>query len=117
MRRLMREISELKKSPPEGIRIITSEENILDVTGIIEGPGKATCLHICLLILSVNSPVARGHAIYRRVLPSTVQIHRRIPRRSAEMSVNSFWALLSFSDASCRLVCYQDLPPKRIFCW
>lgn len=42
MRRLMREISELKNSPPEGIRIVTSEENILDVTGIIEGPGKST---------------------------------------------------------------------------
>ncbi|KIJ18133.1 hypothetical protein PAXINDRAFT_167405 [Paxillus involutus ATCC 200175] len=38
MRRLMREISQLKNSPPEGIRIVTSEENILDVTGIIEGP-------------------------------------------------------------------------------
>jgi len=38
MRRLMREISELKNSPPEGIRIVTSDENILDVTGIIEGP-------------------------------------------------------------------------------
>ncbi|KAF8556788.1 hypothetical protein OG21DRAFT_1408373, partial [Imleria badia] len=38
MRRLMREISELKNSPAEGIRIVTSDENILDVTGIIEGP-------------------------------------------------------------------------------
>ncbi|KAH7882199.1 ubiquitin-conjugating enzyme/RWD-like protein [Phlebopus sp. FC_14] len=38
MRRLMREITELKNSPPEGIRIVTSEENMLDVTGIIEGP-------------------------------------------------------------------------------
>jgi ubiquitin-conjugating enzyme E2 S len=34
----MREITELKNGPPEGIRIVTSEENILDVTGIIEGP-------------------------------------------------------------------------------
>ncbi|KAF9228107.1 hypothetical protein BS17DRAFT_773065 [Gyrodon lividus] len=38
MRRLMREITQLKNSPPEGIRIVTSEENMLDVTGIIEGP-------------------------------------------------------------------------------
>jgi ubiquitin-conjugating enzyme E2 S len=36
----MRELSELKKSPPEGIRIQTSEEDMLDVTGIIEGPGE-----------------------------------------------------------------------------
>ncbi|KAK1227873.1 hypothetical protein PQX77_009116 [Marasmius sp. AFHP31] len=38
MRRLMREIGDLKKSPPEGIRVQTSEENMLDVTGIIQGP-------------------------------------------------------------------------------
>lgn len=38
MRRLMREIGELKKSPPEGIRVQTSEDSLLDVTGIIQGP-------------------------------------------------------------------------------
>ncbi|PCH42941.1 hypothetical protein WOLCODRAFT_138121 [Wolfiporia cocos MD-104 SS10] len=38
MRRLMRELSELQTNPPEGIRVVTSEDNLLDVTGIIEGP-------------------------------------------------------------------------------
>ncbi|KAF9810296.1 hypothetical protein IEO21_07024 [Rhodonia placenta] len=38
MRRLMRELSELQTSPPEGIRVVASEDNMLDVTGIIEGP-------------------------------------------------------------------------------
>ena len=38
----MRELNELKKNPPEGIRVSTSEENMLDVTGIIEGPGEST---------------------------------------------------------------------------
>ncbi|GLB44243.1 putative ubiquitin-conjugating enzyme family protein [Lyophyllum shimeji] len=38
LRRLMRELTELKKSPPEGIRIQTSDEDMLDVTGIIQGP-------------------------------------------------------------------------------
>ncbi|KAH7922498.1 hypothetical protein BV22DRAFT_1106595 [Leucogyrophana mollusca] len=38
MRRLMRELTELRNSPPEGIRVVTSEDNMLDVTGIIEGP-------------------------------------------------------------------------------
>ncbi|KIK45690.1 hypothetical protein CY34DRAFT_801312 [Suillus luteus UH-Slu-Lm8-n1] len=38
MRRLMREITELKNTPPEGIRVVTSEENMLDLTGIVEGP-------------------------------------------------------------------------------
>lgn len=39
MRRLMRELNGLKNDPPEGIRIVTSDENMLDLTGIIEGPG------------------------------------------------------------------------------
>jgi ubiquitin-conjugating enzyme E2 S len=39
MRRLMKEITELKTAPPEGIRIQTSEDNMLDMIGIIEGPG------------------------------------------------------------------------------
>ncbi|KAJ7439694.1 ubiquitin-conjugating enzyme/RWD-like protein [Mycena galericulata] len=38
MRRLMREITQLKNSPPEGIRVQTSEDNVLDLTGIIAGP-------------------------------------------------------------------------------
>ncbi|KAG5644285.1 hypothetical protein DXG03_008771 [Asterophora parasitica] len=38
MRRIMRELTDLRKGPPEGIRIQTNEEDMLDVTGIIEGP-------------------------------------------------------------------------------
>ncbi|KAF5337995.1 hypothetical protein D9758_014336 [Tetrapyrgos nigripes] len=38
MRRIVREVTNLKKNPPEGIRVQTSEENIYDITGIIEGP-------------------------------------------------------------------------------
>ncbi|KAH9856201.1 ubiquitin-conjugating enzyme/RWD-like protein [Lenzites betulinus] len=38
IRRLMRELAELRTSPPEGIRVVTNEDNMLDVTGIIEGP-------------------------------------------------------------------------------
>ncbi|CAK5270907.1 unnamed protein product [Mycena citricolor] len=38
MRRLVREITHLQTSPPEGIRIQTSEDNLLDLTGIIAGP-------------------------------------------------------------------------------
>ncbi|KZS86468.1 hypothetical protein SISNIDRAFT_461673 [Sistotremastrum niveocremeum HHB9708] len=37
-RRLIREISSLKNQPPEGIRIVTNEEDMLDVVGIIAGP-------------------------------------------------------------------------------
>ncbi|KAF5325997.1 hypothetical protein D9611_000746 [Ephemerocybe angulata] len=38
VKRLMREINELRKNPPEGIRVQTNDEDMLDVTGIIEGP-------------------------------------------------------------------------------
>ncbi|KAJ7585179.1 ubiquitin-conjugating enzyme/RWD-like protein [Mycena floridula] len=38
MRRLMRELADMQTNPPEGIRVQTSEDNILDVVGIIEGP-------------------------------------------------------------------------------
>ena len=36
----MRELSELQTNPPEGIPVSTSEDNMLDVTGIIKGPGS-----------------------------------------------------------------------------
>lgn len=39
MRRVMRELGDLEKNPREGIRIQTSDEDMLDLTGIIEGPG------------------------------------------------------------------------------
>ncbi|KAH9988717.1 ubiquitin-conjugating enzyme/RWD-like protein [Russula vinacea] len=38
MRRLMRELKELRMNPPEGIRVQLSEESLLDLVGIIEGP-------------------------------------------------------------------------------
>jgi hypothetical protein len=41
MRRLMRELKELRTNPPEGIRVQLSEESVLDVVGIIEGPGES----------------------------------------------------------------------------
>jgi ubiquitin-protein ligase len=42
MRRLLRELKELRTSPPEGIRVQLSEESVLDVVGIIEGPGESS---------------------------------------------------------------------------
>lgn len=52
MRRLMKEIVELQNNPPEGVRIVTSEDNMLDVTGIIEGPGA---LILCAPIIDIES--------------------------------------------------------------
>jgi ubiquitin-conjugating enzyme E2 S len=41
MRRLMRELKELRTSPPEGIRVQLSEESVLYLVGIVEGPGMS----------------------------------------------------------------------------
>jgi len=41
-RRLMRELADLKKNPPEGIRLQANEQDMLDLTAIIEGPGMFT---------------------------------------------------------------------------
>ena len=40
VRRLMKELMHLKNEPPEGIRVTSPDDNMLDVTGIIEGPGE-----------------------------------------------------------------------------
>ncbi|KAF8750134.1 Ubiquitin-conjugating enzyme E2 [Rhizoctonia solani] len=37
-RKLVKEIQQLRAEPPEGIRVVPSEENMLDITGIIAGP-------------------------------------------------------------------------------
>ena len=45
MRRIMRELGELQTNPPEGIRVVNNEDNMLDVTGIIKGPGECLLLY------------------------------------------------------------------------
>jgi ubiquitin-conjugating enzyme E2 S len=35
----MKEIQRLQTSPPDGIRVQANEDNMLDLTGVIEGPG------------------------------------------------------------------------------
>lgn len=73
MRRLMREIAELQSNPPEGIRVVAGDDNMLDVTGIIEGPGalwssstrvlQLTTLFTCSYALSASegTPYAGGY--------------------------------------------------------
>lgn len=55
MRRLMRELVQLKNEPPEGIRVSHPEDDMLDVTGIIEGPGE--CSYVFELISSATDHV------------------------------------------------------------
>ncbi|KAG6868145.1 hypothetical protein C0993_007219 [Termitomyces sp. T159_Od127] len=61
MRRVMREITDLKKSPPEGIRIQTSEEDMLDIIGIIQGPGKCMEQNVASRRGAKGTPYAGGY--------------------------------------------------------
>ena len=65
----MRELNELEKNPPEGIRVQTSDEDMLDVTGIIEGPGA---LFIMLILTSMEANAFLFN--FKRVHPMRVDI-------------------------------------------
>lgn len=47
---LSKEIAELISDPPEGIKVLTNEEDITDIQAYIEGPGQS----LNVLILSIN---------------------------------------------------------------
>ena len=54
----MKEISTLRASPPDGVRIVTNEEDMFDITGIVAGPGayifgKLCTTQLCLVCLFV----------------------------------------------------------------
>ena len=67
MRRLMRELKELRTSPPEGIRVQLSEESVLDVVGIVEGPGACRRVELWdvashdAFCLAEGTPYERGY--------------------------------------------------------
>lgn len=67
-RRLMRELKELRTSPPEGIRVQLSEESVLDVVGIVEGPGESPLEKRSTGNRPAFTRLRRGHAISRRIL-------------------------------------------------
>jgi hypothetical protein len=80
----MREISEMQSSPPEGIRIVTNEDNLLDVTGTIEGPGMhVPCAWPTRRVTYL--PRYRGHTILRWLLQSKVYLYGRLPGSTAKM--------------------------------
>ena len=58
----MRELSELRTNPPDGIRVVVNEDNMLDVTGIVEGPGAFSSGAFALLdtLLTRRMPLAEG---------------------------------------------------------
>lgn len=56
----MRELVQLKNEPLEGIRVSHPDDNMLDVTGIIEGPCECLCAHI--LCEAAETRLRRGAA-------------------------------------------------------
>ncbi|KAG8736880.1 hypothetical protein FRC10_008793 [Ceratobasidium sp. 414] len=65
-RKIVKEISQLRSEPPEGIRVVTNEENLLDVTGIIAGPGMSPhgshpADHVDCSIIAEGTPYAGGY--------------------------------------------------------
>ena len=57
----MRELNELRTNPPDGIRVVVNEDNMLDVTGIVEGPGTSP-IHVFVPFDTLLTR-RRGHAV------------------------------------------------------
>jgi ubiquitin-conjugating enzyme E2 S len=107
MRRLLRELKELRTSPPEGIRVQLSEESVLDVVGIIEGPGESSTIY---LVRTRVDAFCRGHAIPRRVLSCKIRVHRGIPCCTTKM-----YGLLSCITSNCADVTLTGWFATKIF--
>lgn len=52
VRRVMREVTELSRDSPEGIKVILNEDDITDIQATIEGPG-CQCVCVCVQVYSV----------------------------------------------------------------
>ncbi len=41
LKQVAKELQQLQKNPPEGIKIIVNDADLTDIQALIEGPGKA----------------------------------------------------------------------------
>jgi hypothetical protein len=86
--RLMKEIGRLQTSPPEGIRVQADEDNMMDLIGMIAGPGAfaySACARVRLADCSWRC--YRGYAIRRRLLQDQVRVRARVSRSSSQVYV------------------------------
>lgn len=59
----MREVATLRSSPPDGLRVNVSEEDMLDIVGIIAGPGEE-CRRVCTWVSRADvGCMRRGNAV------------------------------------------------------
>ncbi len=48
IRLVAKELAELTKDPPEGIKVCPNEEDITEIRATIEGPGKGIYIEYCI---------------------------------------------------------------------
>jgi len=114
MRRLMRELKELRTSPPEGIRVQLSEESMLDVVGIVEGPGEFLRKSVQLgtstsRVSAEGTPYQGGY--FRVKFEFTEEFPAAPPK--CKVAVPRIWCLAGLM-SSLRSVHHQDFPSKRL---
>jgi len=44
IRQVTKELIDLQKNPPEGIKVFMNEEDVTDVQATVEGPGDCCCI-------------------------------------------------------------------------
>lgn len=59
MRKIIKELSQLRSDPPEGIRVQVDEEDVLQFVGIIAGPGQSL-FRQCLLVSLTDASYLEG---------------------------------------------------------
>lgn len=117
MRRVMRELAELRRNPPEGIRVQTNEQDMMDVTGIIQGPGE----HIprFKFAIPMADPFRREQRV--RLMPAATS------GSGSSLQTSFLLHLPNVSRILCRylfplttfgrLVCNEDFPSQRLQFW
>lgn len=113
MRRLMREITELRNNPPEGIRVVANEENMLDLTGIVEGPGESfntldTRLKLRFIYAAEQTPYAGGYFRVR------FQFTQEFPAAPPKCTRHFYRFLPWLIPCLHRLVYNQNISPERL---
>ena len=51
IRQVTKELVELQKEPPEGIKVFINEEDITDIHALIEGPGTVSAINYSVVYL------------------------------------------------------------------
>jgi hypothetical protein len=67
IRRIAKELSQLRNTPPEGIRVVVDEEDITSFGAWVEGPGQSLLLLLSVLLL--GAPVLEWKGTFETRIP------------------------------------------------